>query len=66
MSEMNYVDGAFVYEDVYRQARERRGEKVIISWLPAGSEDSRPPATGAEMRGCLPGWAGRAPSAASR
>ena len=32
MSEMNYVDSAFVYEDVYRLARERRGEKVIINW----------------------------------
>lgn len=31
MSEMNYVDGAFVYEDVYKLARERRGEKVIIN-----------------------------------
>lgn len=40
MSEMNYVDGAFVYEDVYRLARERRGEKVIINWIPAGSEVS--------------------------
>lgn len=41
MSEMNYVDGAFVYEDVYRLARERRGEKVIINWIPADAGDSR-------------------------
>jgi hypothetical protein len=41
MSEMNYVDGAFVYEDVYKLARERRGEKVIINWIPADSEVSR-------------------------
>ena len=41
MSGMNYVDDAFVFEDVYRRARERRGEKVIISWIPADGEDSR-------------------------
>jgi len=40
MSAMNYVDDAFVYEDVYRLARERRGKKVIIHWLPVGSEVS--------------------------
>jgi hypothetical protein len=41
MSGMNYVDDAFVFEDVYKLARERRGEKVIISWIPADGEDSR-------------------------
>jgi hypothetical protein len=41
MSEMNYVDGAFVYEDVYKFARERRGEKVIINWIPVDGEVSR-------------------------
>ena len=41
MSGMNYVDDAFVFEDVCRRARERRGEKVIISWIPARGEDSR-------------------------
>ncbi|WP_288379983.1 hypothetical protein [uncultured Massilia sp.] len=40
MSEMNYVDGAFVYEDVYRLARERRGEKVMVDWMPAGDENA--------------------------
>lgn len=34
MSGMNYVDGAFVFEDVHRLAREHHGQKVIISWLP--------------------------------
>lgn len=41
MSEMNYVDDAFVYEDVYKLARERRGEKVIINWIPTDGEVSR-------------------------
>lgn len=40
MSAMNYVDDAFVSEDVYRLARERRGEKVIIHWIPADSAGS--------------------------
>lgn len=39
MSEMNYVDGDFVYKDVYKLARERRGEKVVINWIPAHSDD---------------------------
>lgn len=39
MSGMNYVDGAFVFEDVFQMARERRGEKVIINWIPATSEE---------------------------
>ena len=34
MSDMNYVDGAFVCEDVKELARQRRPEKVIISWIP--------------------------------
>ena len=41
MSEMNYVDDAFVYEDVYKLARERRGEKVIINCIPTDGEVSR-------------------------
>lgn len=39
MSGMNYVDCAFVFEDVFQMARERRGEKVIINWIPATSEE---------------------------
>lgn len=39
MSDMNYVDGGFVYEDMYAMAREQRGEKVIISWIPATNEE---------------------------
>ena len=34
MSDMNYVDGAFVYEDMKELARQRRPEKVVISWIP--------------------------------
>ena len=39
MSGMNYLDGGFVFEDVYQMARERRGEKVTINWIPATSEE---------------------------
>jgi ABC-type Mn2+/Zn2+ transport system ATPase subunit len=39
MSGMNYVDDGFVFEDVYKMARERRGAKVIINWVPATSEE---------------------------
>jgi len=38
MSAMNYVDGAFVCEDVYSLARKQRGEKVIINWIPAAED----------------------------
>jgi hypothetical protein len=41
MSGINYVDDAFVFEDVYRLARARSGEKVIINWIPAGGEATR-------------------------
>lgn len=39
MSDMNYADGGFVYEDMYEMTRERRGAKVIINWIPATSEE---------------------------
>lgn len=39
MSGMNYVDAGFVFEDVYEMARARRGEKVVINWIPATSEE---------------------------
>lgn len=35
MSENNYVDGGFVFEDIHELARERRGNKVIIDWIGA-------------------------------
>jgi len=31
MSGMNYLDGGFVFENVYQMARERRGAKVTIN-----------------------------------
>ncbi len=34
MSWNNYLDGAHVFEDMYSLARTRRGEKVIVSWIP--------------------------------
>ena len=34
MSDMNYVDGAFVYEDIKELARQCRPDKVVISWIP--------------------------------
>lgn len=39
MSNMNYLDDGFVYEDMYAMARERHGSKVIIRWIPATSEE---------------------------
>ncbi|MES2015078.1 MAG: hypothetical protein V4484_01175 [Pseudomonadota bacterium] len=36
---MNYVDAGFVFEDVFQMARERRGAKVIINWIPATCEE---------------------------
>lgn len=40
MSGMNYIDGDFVREDMYQLARERRGERVTISWVPSCASDS--------------------------
>lgn len=34
MSGVNYVDGDVVREDMYKLARERKGEKVTVSWIP--------------------------------
>jgi len=39
MSDMNYVDGGFVYEDVYKLAREKCGGKVVINWIPATTDE---------------------------
>ena len=38
-SSMNYVDGDFVSDDVYRLARSRKGEKVVITWIPDSAFD---------------------------
>lgn len=34
MSGMNYVDGDYVFEDMYQLARARKGQKVTVTWLP--------------------------------
>lgn len=39
MSGMNYVDHDFVFEDMYQLARDRRGEKVTVTWIPARPEE---------------------------
>lgn len=39
MSGMNHVDDDFVYADMYRLARERRGEKVTVTWIPIRTEE---------------------------
>ena len=39
MSNMNYVDNDVVFEDMYRLARDRRGEKVTITWIPSPQEE---------------------------
>ena len=39
MSPINYVDGGFVYEDMYQMARQRRGAKVTISWIPSTNDE---------------------------
>ncbi|MGK5037980.1 hypothetical protein [Janthinobacterium sp. LB3P118] len=36
---MNYLDGGFVFEDVYQMARERRGAKITINWIPATADE---------------------------
>ncbi|WP_213605461.1 hypothetical protein [Pseudoxanthomonas japonensis] len=39
MSGMNYVDGAFVFEDMYQLARDRKGQKVTVTWIPERPEE---------------------------
>jgi len=39
MSGMNWVDGDYVFEDMHKLARERRGQKVLITWLPERQEE---------------------------
>jgi hypothetical protein len=34
MSYMNYVDEAVVCEELYALARQRRGERIVVSWVP--------------------------------
>jgi hypothetical protein len=39
MSCANIIDGDPVFADVHRLARERRGQKVILSWIPERPEE---------------------------
>jgi hypothetical protein len=39
MSGMNYVDGAFVYEEMHRLAREKKGQKVTVTWIPERTDE---------------------------
>ncbi|MBU8977789.1 hypothetical protein JI752_016705 [Lysobacter sp. MMG2] len=39
MSGMNYVDGDYVFEDMYQLARGRRGEKITVSWIPERTDE---------------------------
>jgi len=39
MSGSNYVDGDFVFEDVHRLARDRKGQGVTITWIPERPEE---------------------------
>lgn len=34
VSDCNYVDGKFVHEDIFELAANRKGAKVIVTWLP--------------------------------
>ncbi len=39
MSGMNYVDGGFVFEDMQRLARGKRGQKVTVTWIPERKDE---------------------------
>lgn len=39
MSGMNYIDDQFVHEDMHKLARERKGQKVVVSWIPVRTEE---------------------------
>lgn len=39
VSYTNYVDGGYVCDELYELARARRGRKVVVSWLPARTEE---------------------------
>ena len=39
MSGMQYIDGRFVFEDMRELARQRRGERITVSWIPERSEE---------------------------
>ena len=39
MSAMNYVDDDFVAEDMYQLARDRKGQKITVTWIPERPEE---------------------------
>ena len=39
MSAMNYVNDEYVSKDMYQLARERRGEKVMVTWIPERQDE---------------------------
>ena len=39
MGGMNYIDGRFVFEDMHELARMRKGERVVVSWIPRRGDE---------------------------
>ena len=39
MSLMNEIDGELVRDEMYQMARDRKGEKVTVSWIPEREEE---------------------------
>jgi hypothetical protein len=39
MSGMNYVDDDYVFEDMYQLARDQRGHRITVTWIPERPEE---------------------------
>ena len=39
MSGVQYIDGRFVFEDMRELARQKRGERITVSWIPKRNEE---------------------------
>ena len=39
MGGMNYIDGRFVFEDMHELAHERKGERVVVTWMPKRGDE---------------------------
>jgi len=39
MSGINHIDGDFVFADMHKLARDRRGQKVTVTWIPERPEE---------------------------
>jgi hypothetical protein len=35
----NHIDKGYVFKDLHRLARKRKGEKIIVSWIPEKTEE---------------------------